>query len=164
MLTGCAVIPTGYLPVSNSENEMIYKKYNEFKNISFYRHKAFFRTSPIEIYIGESETTYLRIKFKYSGSGWIFFETATIINSEGSKVNFSFNSYDKETDVLSGNSVIEYIDESLSDYRAKEILNLINTNVGVIKVRLSGKYYKDYILTESQINGLKEMLNKYFKE
>ena len=164
LLTGCAVIPTGYLPVSNSENEMVYKKHNEFKDISFYRHKAFFSPSPIEIYIGEGKLTYLRTKFKYRGSDWIFFENATIINSESSKVKISFNSYDKETDVLSGSSVVEYIDESLSDYKAKEILNLINSNVDVIKVRLSGKYYKDYVLNESQINGLKEILNIYFKE
>jgi hypothetical protein len=163
ILTGCVAIPAGYSPTNKSENEMIYKKHNEFKDISFYRHKAFFKFSPIEIYIGEGNDTYLRIKFKYIGSDWIFFESATIINSEGSKVKFSFNSYDREDDVLSNGSVLEYIDESLSDKKAKEILNLINTNNEIIKLRLSGKYYKDYVLNESQINGLKEILKKYFE-
>lgn len=151
---GCATIPTGYTPISTTEIEMVYKKYDEFKDVTFYRHKVFFGTSPIEIYIVEGKTTYPRIVFKYFGSDWIFFETATLINSKGTRVIFSFKSYDKTTDVLPGGSVRECIDEILPDSQARKILNLINSNEGEIKLRLTGKYYKDYILSDLNIKGL----------
>lgn len=169
IVTGCGVIPTsrtiptGYSPISNSKEEMIYKRYDEFKDISFYRHKAFFKSSPIEIYFVESSSPFLRIEFTYYGSDWIFFESATIINSENSRVNIRFKSYDKDMDVLYSGNVMESIDKPLTDNDAMLILNLINDNKGEVKVRLSGKRNADYALNESQVKGLKDMLNKYFQ-
>lgn len=167
MLTGCGIIPTsrsiptGYSPISNSKEEKIYKSYDEFKDISFYRHKVFFKFSPIEIYIVDSSSPFLRIEFTYYGSDWIFFESATIINSEGSSVNFRFKSYDKESDVLYSGRVKEYIDVVLTDNKAIPMSNLIKYNRGEIKVRLSGKRNADYVLNESQIRGLKDILDIY---
>ena len=151
MLTGCGIIPTsrsiptGYSPISNSKEEMIYKSYDEFK----------------EIYIVDSSSPFLRIEFTYYGSDWIFFESATIINSEGSSVNFRFKSYDKESDVLYSGRVKEYIDVVLTDNKAIPMFNLIKYNRGEIKVRLSGKRNADYVLNESQIRGLKDILDIY---
>jgi hypothetical protein len=156
--TGClSFVPEGYTPVSTTENEMIYKRYDEFKDVAFYRHKTFFGSSPIEVYIVEGTSTYPRIVFEYYGSSWIFFETATLVGSDGQRISFTFKSYDKTTDVLSGGSVKERIDIVLDEARAEQILRMISTSEE-IKLRLSGKYYKDFSLPEDVVNAIKDIL------
>lgn len=160
-LSGCSTpyIPDGYDPISTVENEMIYKRYDEFKDVSFYRHKTFFHSSPIEIYIVESTKTYPRILFKYYGSSWIFFETATLVGSNGQRVLFSFKSYDKITDVLSGGSVKESVDIVLDELKAEQILLMVSTSEE-IKLRLSGKYYKDSVIPDDVVNAIKDILTR----
>lgn len=138
---------------------MIYQRYDEFKQQSFYRHKAFFKESPIEVYIGYKSEKYYRIKFIYEGSDWIFFESATIVNADGESLRFSFQSFDKITNVMSNGFVFESIDEPLSEDRVKKLLKIIEGNSRYVKVRLSGMYYKDYTLNEKHIKGLLEILN-----
>ena len=164
LLYGCASIltPKGYSPISNQKDESLYIKYDEFKDVSFIRHKYFFRIradQPIEIY--EVKNSNLRIVFKYSGSDWIFFEKAILINSSGNKIEFNFKTYDKITDVRSGGTVHESIDLYLSDSEAQELLSILSVP-GNKKVRLSGKYYKDYILYNNKLIALKEIIEHYF--
>ena len=170
ILNGCAfyMIPKGYSPISKDENGKIYKKYDEFKQISFYKHKNFcyigglYYNRVIEIYIGENDNNkYLRMRFVYWGPSWIFFENATLINAVGNKIEFSFNSFDKKTDVLSAGRVEESIDFRLSDDKANNILDIISLN-RELRLRLSGTYYQDYRLTKIQIKGIEEILNYYF--
>jgi len=175
LLNSCATfreyrpdIPEKYTQIS--ENSNIYEYYDEFKNVRFYHYKYFFpssnpisliKYSPIEVYlVKEPEKKYLRIIFRYRGSEWIFFEKAYLVNSEGDRLIFSFKQYNKTTEVISGVEVREEIDKVLPVNKAKELLSLIGNNKGEIKLRLSGrKYYKEYILTEKQINGLIEIIS-----
>lgn len=168
ILSSC--VPEGYSPVSSRHNEKIYVKHNEFKDLTFYRHKAFFNAnsadySPVEIYIGENEygNQYLRIEFTYNQGDWIFFTDAIIKNSRNDKVVFSFNSYEKTTDVHDY-SVFEEIDESLPDNKAKRIRDLIKPSGGKIKVRLSGEGYEDYVLEQDTVNALRKILKRYFEK
>ena len=163
-------VPDGYSPVSSRHNEQIYVKHNEFKDQRFYRHKVFFNLwrvnqPPVEIYIGENENEnqWLRIMFTYYGGQWIHFEDVIIKNSRNDKVVFSFNSYEKTTDVHDY-SVFEEIDESLPDNKAKRIRDLIKPSGGKIKVRLSGEGYEDYVLEQDTVNALRKILKRYFEK
>lgn len=158
-------IPKGYTPITKQKDEKFYVRYDEFKNISFIRHKYFFgtfaypNTEPIEIY--EVKNSNLRLVFEYIGWDWIFFQKATLINSSGKKIEFNFKSYNKTTDVISGDTVYESIDLYLSDSKAKALLILLSTP-GNKKIRLSGKYQEDYILDKNRIIALKEIIDHYF--
>lgn len=164
ILSSCArtiKIPTGYSPISKNVNEMFYKNYDEFENISFTRHKYFFKwysnDEPIELYLSD---TALIIVFTYRGSNWIFFESATILSSTNNldRLDFNFNSYDKTTDVSYG--VYESIDLYLSGSNI-ETLHRILSSGGIPKVRLSGKYYKDYLIQGEQLKALNDIITFY---
>jgi len=163
LLNGCmTLIPKGYTPITNQKDESFYVRYDEFKDVSFVRHKYFFSIfadEPIEIY--EVKNSNLRVVFKYHGSDWIFFKKAVLINSSGNKVVFNFKTYDKTTDVGSGGTVYESIDLYLSDSEAKKLLGILTAS-GNKKVRLSGKYYKDYILDNNRVVALTEIIEHYF--
>ena len=163
LLSGCmALVPQGYVPITSQKDENFYVKYDEFKDVSFVRHKYFFgiyADEPIAIY--EVKDKNLRVVFKYHGSDWIFFENVTLINSSGNKSVFEFKTYDKTTDVGSGGIVYESIDLYLSDSEAKKILNTLSAP-GNKKVRLSGKYYKDYVLDSPKILALTQIIDHYF--
>lgn len=163
LLTGClAGIPKGYKPVSNEKNESFYVNHDEFKGTSFIRHKFFFSDDkPIEIY--QVKDNFLRVVFTYRGSDWIFFRTATIINSAGEKMSFAFESHKKTTEVLSGGNVFETVDIVLSDSEAKKLLAILNDS-GEKKVRLSGKYYKDYTLYDKKVLALRDVIENYYKQ
>lgn len=172
VLNSCVSIPKGYAPSSQSNNDLVYKRFDKFDKISVYRHKNFFGAfgdsdgivlSPIEIYIVERYgLKVLMAKFQYTGRGWIFFDSATIVNSIGQRIVFSFNTLEKTTKVWSGSTVKESIDELLTDVQAKELSRLIEYNDdGEINVRLSGQYRKDYTLSKKHIIGLKTMLALY---
>ena len=162
LLNGCVIfIPKGYAPITNQKDEHFYVRYDEFKDISFIRHKYFFGISadePIEIY--EVQNRGLRVVFNYCGTVWIFFEKAIAINSFGQKIEFNFNFYDKTTDV-SSSIVSESIDLDLSDSKAQDFLSLLSTP-GNKKIRLSGKYYRDYLLDKNKVVALKEIIGHYF--
>jgi len=171
IFSGCASIPKGYSPISQSNNELIYKQVDHIDNKTVYRHKNFFQAfhdsdgkmlSPIEIYIIEAYgVKFLRAEFQYTGLGWIFFDRATIVNSVGQRMVFSFNTLEKTTRVWSGSTVKESIDEFLPIDKARELSQILNNNAGEINVRLSGQYREDYTLSEKHIIGLKSMLAMY---
>ena len=160
--SACTIIPAGYKPISKGKDEMIYKRQGDFDDNSFYRHKSFFRFSPLELYIGEGETTYARLVFKYGGVDWIFFNKAVLINSKGVKMNFMFESYNRDTQVISGGGVVESYDVALSSSRFSKLSDLLKDNSEPIRIKLSGKqYYKEYTLTSTQVLALNQMINKY---
>jgi hypothetical protein len=161
----CSCSTIGYKAITSFPNEKILKKYDNFRNITFYKHKAFteigsINYSPIEIYVIESQSaTYMRLKFLYRGSNWIFFENAYIVNSEQERMSFYFRPDNLKSDVISGNSLRELADIRLSDDKAKELINIINGNN--VKLRLSGEKYREYSLRKRQIKGLQEIYDFY---
>jgi len=153
--------PQNYSPLTTKKDNNFYIKHDEFKNASFIRHKLFFNKYadlPLELYIVKDSN--LRITFTYRGSDWIFFDQAILLSSTD-RMEFSFKSYDKTTNVGYGGAVFESIDLYLSDQDSQKLLNILNAS-GDHKVRLTGKYYRDYILNKNKINALKEILDYYF--
>lgn len=170
ILTSCgSIVYQEYKPINKESNQVIYKKVNEFNDDSYYRHKTYFLSalpSSLYLYISErGNRKHLRGEFRYDGRDWIFFDNATILNSEKEKINFSFNSFDRNTNVKSSsNGVSEEFDVKINDSKAKDLLNLLKSNKGKIKLRLSGKNsHRDYVLKESHINSFIELLEFYFK-
>ena len=119
--------------------------------------------SKLDIYISEEKTKTLRISFQYYGGGWIFFKTATLINSNGDKIAFTFKPFDKKNHVESSGNVSESIDQILSIKDGMNIYELIKKNKNGVKLRLSGEYYKDYEIDELEISGLESILKYYFE-
>ncbi len=157
LIVGCVgVVPQGYKPLK--EKSLVYTKYNEFKKFTVYSHKNLFGNY-IKIYLLDKESfnePLYRIKFIYRGSDWIFFNSATLINTDGEDIRFTISRTDKDTEVLSGGNVYEDSDIVLSMSERKKLLKLLNSKS--VKLRLSGKYYKDYQLNKSTKQGLIEML------
>jgi hypothetical protein len=152
-------IPSGYTQY-NADTSNIFIRNDEFKNVSFIQHKYFFNIfldQPLIIYIAKNQNTkFVRAKFSYDGSDWIFFEDAIIVNSNGERMSWTFKSYEKNTDIGSGGHVYENIDIVLSADEVSKLIKLIGGNN--VKIRLSGKYYKEYSLDADYINALREIL------
>jgi len=56
LIVGCTTVPSGYVKISNDPNEKIYKKYDEFNQVTYYQHYALFNAisnSSINVYIVE---------------------------------------------------------------------------------------------------------------
>ena len=66
-------------------------------------------------------------------------------------------SYEKTTDVYGGGMVYESYDVYLSESRAKKLYDLLSVT-GVCKFRLSGKYYKDYVIGAEYKTVLKNII------
>ena len=121
-----------------------------------------------EAYIVKSETSqYVRMKFRYTGGDWIFFDKIIIMNSDNqARMEWQIKTYDKTTNVFSdpmlGSRVNEEIDLLLSDDDSKK-LNDIFSNPGEIKLRLTGKYYSDFTIEQSIRNAMIRTLNYIHK-
>ena len=151
---------TEYKTEENETKSNIVEEYDEFKKTSFIKNKKIENQVPVDIYIGKNEETkWLRIRFRYRGSDWIFFDKITIINSEGATISWNINTFDKNTDVLSNGSVYESIDLQLSDSKKEELYSLLQGDG--VKIRLSGKYYSDYNIKTDYASALLEVLNTY---
>ena len=196
VFVGCT-IPSGYTKLES--NPKFYKKYDEFKGITWYQHGYFFTisanaTKPFQMYVGESKNDalnvarknleeslknitdqaqreeiekilqkspsggkYLRLNLVYSASDWIFFDNATLINQSGEKMVWSMKSYEKSKDVLSGGTVYESYDVLIGESDAKRLYDLLSVT-GVAKLRLTGKYYKDYVIGTEYKTVLKNVI------
>lgn len=170
ILNSCgSIVYNGYEPINNDKNAIIYKKQNEFNDYTYYRHKTFFTTfssSPLYLYVAESkENKYLRAEFRYDGSDWIFFDNATILNSEKVKMKFTFDSLNRKTNVKTSSiGVSEEFSIIINDSKAKELLNLLSSDVdGDIRIRLSGDGIKDYVLKKAHISSFIELIKFYLK-
>lgn len=156
-------VPNGYEQL-NSEHQDVYISTDEFRQISFIRHKKFFHffseNDPFEIYVAKTENyKSIRVKYYYSGSDWIFFDRAILVNDEGKRFVQTINTYKKTTKVLYDGHVLEYIDIALSNNaidNLKEVLS--GTNV---RIKFYGEYSKEYDFNKTYVNALREMLDIY---
>jgi len=150
-----------YTPIEGTEGKML-EKYDEFQQITWIQHKYFNTAShePFSLYIGsKGGDSWLRCIFHYSGSSWIFFDKAILIDSNGNKLSWNIENYDKDTEVLSGGSVKERYDFMISDNEAWGIYNLLSKEN--VRIRLTGKKNKDYTLSDSRKKALIELLEYY---
>jgi len=167
-------IPTDYKQIV--ENPIFYVKKDDFKNVSFISHKECFHkdtiSGPFKLYIVKGENSKaLRILFSYFGSDWIFFENAILLNEEGRRVSYIFKSYDKTTEVISGNvfermdyllATVMTLNEKTYDLNLENVQQLQELLEGKnIRIRLTGKYYKDYTLNYIQAKAFVDTIKYY---
>ena len=100
---------------------------------------------------------YLRCVFIYRGSSWIFFDKVVILNQDGEKMEWTMKSYDKKTNVNSG-IVREEYDVLLTYSDAKKLYDFVSSS-GTVKLRYSGKYYEDYVLSTNQKAAIIKLIN-----
>lgn len=125
-----------------------------------YKHNA--NTNLISVYIGRGEySVWLRLKMSYTGSDWIFFDSAYLSYS-GYTQKVEFNEYeDKKTEI--GNArVWEWIDIKVEDEDLLKALRNI-PRVQDAQMRLSGKYSKTRTITKKECDGIRDVIQAYDK-
>ena len=118
-------------------------------------------TNRISLYIGKKEggNPWMRLKMSYEGDNWIFFENA-YISYDGQTFSVSFNEFtEKESDNGYGGRVWEWIDVLVTSEIHEFLKQMVEGKT--LKMRLSGKYTETRILTNAEVNGLKDVLLAY---
>lgn len=97
----------------------------------------------------------LRLHNEYSGKDWIFFDTVKFI-VDGKDYEYSAGTTD--TQVSSG---VYETSDVVADDNIKTILENIANSSSKVEYRLTGKYYKDLVLTEKEKELVKRTLQLY---
>lgn len=108
---------------------------------------------------GNLKTFYIDMGFHEDN--WIFFKEITV-NVDGDLTTFSVRYNDIQRDTIWGDGIYEYIPLSQSKYANifKLTEKIINGNE--IKIRFSGdQYYTDYVITDKEKQGLKDIYELY---
>lgn len=135
----------------------IYKTRDKFQQCNFYRNRnPFYKNKSFDIYVVESTTNYVRLVFNYKGRDWLFFEKAIILNKKEQTISFTFNSWEKTTDVISAKEVRENADIVITRDEVSKLKDVLEG--GFVRLRLQGKGTKTYIL---KTKGLLQLLNYY---
>lgn len=138
--------------------------YDDISGIKWYKNPYFTHydnTNRISLYIGtqKDKRPWLRLKMSYEGDNWIFFENA-YISYDGKTLEIPFNQYeDKESDNGYGGRVWEWIDVHVTSEIHSFLKQMVEGKS--LKMRLSGKYTETRNLTNSEIEGLKDVLLAY---
>lgn len=135
----------------------IYKTRDKFQQCNFYRNRnPFYKNKSFDIYVVESTTNYVRLIFNYKGKDWLFFEKAIILNKQEQTISFTFNSWEKTTDVISAKEVRESADIVITRDEVSRLKDVLEG--GFVRLRLQGKGTKTYIL---KTKGLLQLLDYY---
>jgi len=157
-------LTSGYVDLGEIGEPNIYKKYDNFRRLTYYRHSKFFEmapmvkeiVSPIEIYLVKSDIiTTTRIKFRYVDNYWIFFNEVILINSEGDRVFFKIDPVNISR-IAQGRGLVETADIVLSLEKELELRKVLNDKENV-KMRFSGNHDDDYKLSSGVVSYLIEM-------
>lgn len=138
--------------------------YDDITNTNWYYHKQFTHytnSNRISLYIGERDNNvWLRLKMSYNGDDWIFFENA-YISYDGNTQPIYFDRYDERNTEINNGSVSEWLDVNISEDR--EIIDFLRdfAKSTQAKMRLSGKYSKTRTLTQSERQGILDVLEGY---
>ena len=150
---------SGYIGMGENVGDgMIYYTEDIYRGLKFYHHDSLWGSiSDYAFYIGENEDgMYPRIKVKYSGSEWLFFDRVIFMNDQGEKLDISgINSWDKETDVKSSSYI--HVEEKYDKYLDPELFQNFKKVMGGSNVRFA--LYNDsadssvYWLSEEEIRA-----------
>lgn len=147
------------------------KTVDEILGITWYKQPYFEHfnwDNGISIYLGDNGAQqWLRLKMSYGSDNWIFFENA-YLSYDGNTIEVFFDeSDDKKTKV--GNytnfgwanrvMVSEWIDVPVTESVEKFLREFAKSPNA--KMRLSGKYTKTRLITDSERKGIVVVLNAY---
>lgn len=111
----------------------------------------------VNIYKGNKEK-YFRIRTKYNGSDWIFYNKVILRGNNGAQLEIECEYPEKKTDTLTY-GVIEWSDNYIKKENKNIIQNLAKAET--ITVRFNGQYSETYEMDESSLLAFKEIVNKY---
>ncbi len=154
------IVPEGY----TTEDELIYKKIDEFKQRTFYTPKVSFantENNPIYFYISKgAKDKILFLDIRYEGYDWIFWNTAIIISGQD-RITITVNRYGSiNTSVCCGGIVFEECNNIIGDQYAQKLKQMALSG-NEVKLRLSGKYYKDYVLSQENLSAIVQIIDLY---
>lgn len=138
------------------------KEADDINGITWYYNPYFTHynnSNHVSVYMGKREQgkPWLRLRMSYYGDNWIFFDTA-YLSYDGNTRQIFFNEYeDKKSD--NDSSCWEWIDVGVDEYLLAYLKEMIDGKT--IKMRLSGKYTKDKVLSSAEKNGIKDVLLAY---
>lgn len=147
--------------------KLVKGKTDEFSGITWYENRRFthyISYNRISLYIGyspETHESWLRLKVSYSGNDWIFFNNIRLLcdNDKTMDLNFSYFS-DKETDVLGGGDVSEWIDIPVNSSDLIYLKEFAKSNKS--KIKFTGdKYYKKMTVSSTQKRAMLEVIEAY---
>ncbi|CAL7907216.1 hypothetical protein FUSNEC_GEN_9827_03100 [Fusobacterium necrophorum subsp. funduliforme] len=150
--------------ITNELKKISHTKYDEFRDIKWFYAKdnAGNKTTEREkmyVYGGangkDAKTpTWFRIKFRYVGSDWVFFNKITLLIN-GTPIYISMAKGDEYHDVAGGN-VYEIFDIPVDGYEEGVLFSFDVSNN--IKIRFEGnRGYVDKVLTVSEIQKIRNM-------
>jgi hypothetical protein len=140
-------------------------KTDEFTNITWYKNKRFTHYidySRISLYIGhDNNDSWVRLKISYSGDDWIFFENISLLYGESNVLNLDFGYFsEKETKVLGGGEVAEWIDIAVSPRELKYLKEFAKSNNS--KIKFSGDaYFHKMTVGPTQKKAMLEVIEAY---
>lgn len=141
-----------------ADDVYIEESYDEFTQITWYTPESD-EWQNIYVYIGvKEELNWMRLVVKYNEKDWIFFESVYLLYDQNvKKINFDYS--DKESKVSDYGYVLEYIDISIND----DLINYLDnfSKADVSKMRLSGQFNKDIVITDLEKKGIRLIIDKY---
>ena len=169
-LSGCATGPNApkLVRYGKSTNPMTVQnvgqsvdvREDEFRKITFitpidrgeYKFMPKITLEPYIAYSSYSDKV-MRLKVRYDGDSWVFFDKLSVICPKKKRVDLKFNSFKKYTDVYGGGKVIEKYDIVVDKRTINKLANCENG-----KIRVSGKKYFDDKLELSDATRFSEVL------
>ncbi len=110
-------------------------------------------------YIGVTEySTWLRLRFLYTGDDWIFWDNLTIL-VDGNRFYKTYSYYDVERDNDHGD-VWEYIDYSPTNEDIEMLKAIANSNETIVRFQGDSDYY-DLKIKSSDKTAIKDVLSAY---
>lgn len=140
-------------------------KYDDMSNTTYISPKGIdtisrkIHIAPYLAVSGNIKTFYIDMGFQEDD--WVFFKEITV-NVDGDLTTLSVKYYDVQRDTIFGDGVYEFIPLSQSKYSNIFELTEKIINGNDVKIRFSGdQYYTDYVITEKEKQGLKDIYELY---
>lgn len=110
-------------------------------------------------YIGQRDSsTWLRLKFHYTGNDWLFFEKTTI-SIDGENYCKTYSYYDVERDNGSGD-VWEWVDISPTNADIEMLKKISNSKETIVRFQ-GDNYHYDFTVRRSDKTAINQVLTAY---
>ncbi len=147
-------------------NPRLYEESDDFSEGVLIKHSYYDSafSAPVNMYIFNHGSYYsINIVFRYSGRDWIFFDSATFINSDGKKIDYKFDKLKKFDKVLDGSSISVYESYTFNPDR-DQIRELRTLLLGKnIRMRLWGQGVKDFEIDRESQFAMLELMDEYYR-
>tara|TARA_Y100000996_G_scaffold114106_1_gene84640 strand:- start:969 stop:1532 length:564 start_codon:yes stop_codon:yes gene_type:complete len=168
ILNGCFVsIPYKYSPIYQSGKKIpLYKVYDENKLVSHVFHKYKFYSRIYErfmiIVIQNKSQKKIKLKFRYIGDDWIFFDRIIIMNDKKDRMIWSVHNLDQNIDIINKKNNLEEVDFTIRHEQVMRLEKLLK-NADKVKFWLMGKEDAIFSISDQDRLANLEVINYYKK-